>query len=343
MNIHPELVVDARCQIGESLIWHAKQQAIYWVDITAKTLHRYSLCLAQHCLWNTPEMLGCIALHSEGGLIAGAETGLLRIHFLNDNHNNQNNNHNNHYDNQLINKIHTTNTTNTTNITANLNTVNTVNLKIDYIAAATHTAQSMRFNDGRCDRQGRFLASTMVSNQTVGLGNPSVYQYSPSQLPFKALLSPVHLPQPFTTPNGMAFSPDGRLFYLSDSHSTQQRVWQFDYDINTGTPYNRREWLNFEHYAGRPDGATIDIDGCYWVCATDAGMIHRFTPDGKLDYSLRLPVKKPTICTWGGSHLNTLYVASIRPTGDIADQALAGAIFAFHGLGTHGIAETLCQ
>ncbi|MEN9911880.1 MAG: hypothetical protein RI956_324 [Pseudomonadota bacterium] len=328
MNTHPELILDARCQIGESLIWHAKQQAIYWVDITAKTLHRYNLSSAQHSFWDTPEMLGCIALHSEGGLIAGAETGLLHIHLLNDNQN----------DNHLINKTHITNTTNTTNIT-NI----TANLKIDYISAANHTAQSMRFNDGRCDRQGRFLASTMVSNQTVGLGNPSIYQYSPSQLPFKTLLSSVDLPQPFTTPNGMAFSPNGRLFYLSDSHSTQQRVWQFDYDINTGTPYNRREWLNFEYYAGRPDGATIDVDGCYWVCATDAGMIHRFTPDGKLDYSLHLPVKKPTICTWGGSNLSTLYVASIRPAGDIADQTLAGAIFAFHGLGTQGIAETLCQ
>ncbi len=327
MNIQPELVLDARCQVGESLIWHAKQQAIYWVDITAKILHRYSFDSAQHCLWNTPEMLGCIALHSEGGLIAGAETGLIHINFLNDNQNNQNN-QNENYDYHLKNKT---------------DKLNIHNINIDCVATAAHTAQSMRFNDGRCDRQGRFLASTMVSNQTVGLGNPSIYQYSPSYLPFKTLLSPVHLPQPFTTPNGMAFSPDGCLFYLSDSHSTQQRVWQFDYDTNTGMPYNRREWLNFAYYAGRPDGATIDVDGCYWVCATDAGMIHRFTPEGKLDYSLRVPVKKPTICTWGGSHLNTLYVASIRPAGDIVDQVLAGAIFAFDGLGTHGVAETLCQ
>jgi sugar lactone lactonase YvrE len=323
MNTQPELILDARCQVGESLIWHAKQQAIYWVDITAKTLHRYNLSSAQHFFWDTPEMLGCIALRINGGLIAGAETGLLHINFSNDN--------------QLINTTNKLNTVNTTD------KIDTINIKTNFVAAATHTAQSMRFNDGRCDRQGRFLASTMVSNQTVGLGNPSIYQYNPTPFMFKTLLNSVDLPQPFTTPNGMAFSPDGRLFYLSDSHSTQQRVWQFDYDIDTGTPYNRREWLNFEYYAGRPDGATIDIDGCYWVCATDAGMIHRFTPQGKLDYSLRVPVKKPTICTWGGSNLSTLYVASIRPVGDISDQALAGAIFAFHGLGTQGIAETLCQ
>jgi sugar lactone lactonase YvrE len=300
MKHQPELLLDARCQVGESLIWHAQERAIYWVDIPAKQLHRYSLESAQHCVWHTPEQLGCIALCANGQLIAGAETGLLQISIQSPDR-----------------------------------------LLATLLATAPHTAQAMRFNDGRCDRQGRFLAGTMVSNQAVGVGNPSIYQYTATH--FKPLLTPLDLQQPFTTPNGMAFSPDGRLFYLSDSHASQQRVWQFDYDVDTGTPYNRREWLNFHHYLGRPDGATVDVDGCYWVCATDAGMVHRFTPDGTLDYSLHLPVKKPTICTWGGTDLSTLYVASIRPAGAVYDQPLAGGIFAFNGLGTHGIAETKCQ
>ncbi len=301
-----ELVLDAKCMVGESLIWHAAQQSVYWVDIPAKQLHCYVPHTQQHTYWQTPQMLGCIALDPIGNLIAGGEDTLFNI---------------------------------------------TLPLKpselptFTPIASVIHTAKSMRFNDGRCDRQGRFIAGTMMCDQTVGAGNPSIYQYFSRHsltATIGTLLDPSTLPQPFTTPNGMAFSPDGRTYYLSDSHARQQRVWAFDYDVDTGTPHTRREFIDMNQYPGRPDGAAIDTEGCYWICATDAGMIHRFTPQGKLDYSLNVPCKKPTICTWGGHDLRTLYVASIRPNltlEQLADQPLSGGVFAFEGLHAQGVAE----
>ena len=130
-------------------------------------------------------------------------------------------------------------------------------------------------------------------------------------------------------PNGLAFSPDGRTMYLSDSHPTVQTVWAFDYDTATGTPSNRRVFADFNLLPGRPDGAAMDADGCYWVCGNDAGLVHRFTPQGKLDRSLAVPVKKPAMCAFGGSRLGTLFVTSIRPDGiDLSDQPLAGGVFA---------------
>jgi sugar lactone lactonase YvrE len=290
-----QLVLKAECEVGESLIWNPAEKRLYWVDIPAKTIHRLCPIRGTHGVWSAPEMTGCIALSDDGGLIAGMETGLFTISFIQE---------------KAIFK---------------------------QLCTVPHAAANMRFNDGRCDRQGRFIAGTMTVNQTVGLGNPSVYQYSNGQL--STLLS--DFVKPFTTPNGTAFSPGGGTFYLSDSHASQQTVWAFDYDCASGQPSGRREFINMNAHPGRPDGAAMDSDGCYWICATDAGMIHRFTPQGKLDRSLTVPVKKPTICTFGGDDLRTLYVASIRPKGiDLSDQPLAGSIFAFDNTGSQGIAET---
>jgi sugar lactone lactonase YvrE len=304
-SVIAELLLDARCQVAESLIWHAKKQSLYWVDIPAKRLHCYTPSTQEHRLWRTPEMLGCIALQANGHFIAGGENTVFEIVMPLD-HAHQ--------------------------------------PQFNHLATAVHSAQPMRFNDGRCDRQGRFMLGSMMCEQIVGAGNPNVYQYAPSSTDVSSLnpcLSLALLPQPFTTPNGMAFSPDGRKYYLSDSHASQQRVWVFDYDSDTGTAHNRREFIDMNLYPGRPDGAAIDTDGCYWVCATDAGMVHRFTPQGRLDYSLAVPVKKPTICTWGGLDLRTLYVGSIRPnptTAQLTEQPLAGGIFAFEGLHAQGVA-----
>jgi sugar lactone lactonase YvrE len=101
-------------------------------------------------------------------------------------------------------------------------------------------------------------------------------------------------------PNGLAFSPDGRTMYLSDSHPSVQAIWAFDYDTDSGTPGNRRLFADMKPLPGRPDGAAMDVDGCYWICGNDAGLVHRFTPDGRLDRSLEVPVKKPAMCAFGG-------------------------------------------
>ena len=77
-------------------------------------------------------------------------------------------------------------------------------------------------------------------------------------------------------------------------------------------------------HPGRPDGAAVDADGCYWICGNDAGFVHRFTPDGRLDRSIAIPTSKPAMCAFGGPGLDTLFVTSIR----IGDDPLSGATFA---------------
>ena len=201
------------------------------------------------------------------------------------------------------------------------------------LATAPHAAAGMRFNDGRCDRQGRFWAGSMLQDMAAAAPVGVLYRYSSGQLT-------AHVPD-LIVPNGLAFSPDGKTLYLSDSHPGVQAIWAFDYDTDTGTPHRRRLWVDMREHPGRPDGAAVDEDGCYWICANDAGLVHCLSPQGRLLRSLAVPVKKPTMCAFGGAQLDTLFVTSIRPAGvSLDDQPLAGGVFALQP-GVKGLPETL--
>ena len=213
-------------------------------------------------------------------------------------------------------------------------------LSAEKLVGVEHARPQMRFNDGRCDRQGRFWASTMQTNMGADAVG-ALYRYDPKNDGIVDHLAAQI--EDLVVPNGLAFSPDGRTMYLSDSHPSRQLIWAFDYDIDSGTPHNRRVFVDMNSHPGRPDGAAVDAEGCYWICAIDAGQVLRFTPDGKLDRSLSLPVKKPTMCAFGGDRLDTLFVTSIRPQGiDLSDQPLAGGVFALNP-GVKGLPEPLTR
>lgn len=287
-----ELILDARNATGESPVWNTAEQALYWVDIPAKRLHRWNLADGHSQSWEAPQMLACIARSSDGNWIGGMESGVFALTPQDDGI-----------------------------------------LSTRLLSSVEHAQPGMRFNDGRCDRQGRFWAGTMLMDMSAGAQVGAMYRYSAGQ---EAPLTPQI--DGFIVPNGLAFSPDGRTMYLSDSHPDVQKIWAFEYDIDTATPHSRRLFVDMTQHPGRPDGAAIDAEGCYWICGNDAGQIHRFTPDGTLDRSLTVPVKKPAMCAFGGPNLDTLFVTSIRPAGDIRDQPLAGGIFALNP-GVKGLTE----
>ncbi|WP_043519082.1 SMP-30/gluconolactonase/LRE family protein [Achromobacter arsenitoxydans] len=197
------------------------------------------------------------------------------------------------------------------------------------LAAVAHAAPGMRFNDGRCDRQGRFVAGTMVMD--MGLALPAGVLYRHDAQGMSVLLDDL------ITPNGLGFSPDGRTMYLSDSHPSRASVWAFDYDTGAGVPRNRRVFIDALP-AGRPDGAAVDTDGCYWICGNDAGKVYRYTPDGRLDRTLDVPAAKVAMCAFGGADMETLFVTSIRPP-HAAPGGLDGAVFALRP-GAQGLEET---
>ncbi len=202
------------------------------------------------------------------------------------------------------------------------------------LADVEHPIQPMRFNDGRCDRQGRFLSGTMFNDTKAGKNVGSLYQFGNGHQ-LNRLMGDL------IVPNGLAFSPDGRTMYLADTYTSRQTVWAFDYDVDSGTPHKQRVFVDMYQHLGRPDGAAIDADGCYWVCATDAGLVSRFTPEGKLDRSLAVPTAKPAMCAFGGNNLDTLFVTSLRRAGISEEEdPYAGRVFALQP-GVKGLAEPM--
>lgn len=193
-------------------------------------------------------------------------------------------------------------------------------LVLQLLAPAQHPAPQ-RFNDGRCDRQGRFWVGSMFPDMTQAQRTGRLAQLDAGRWNAPLL-------EAMIVPNGLGFSPDGRTMYASDSHANIATVWAFDYEPDTGHASRQRVFID-KLPQGRPDGAAVDADGCYWICANDGGAVLRYTPAGRLDRRFELPVSKPSMCAFGGTQLDTLYVTSIRPDGDgTLAQPLAGAVFA---------------
>jgi len=285
-------VTGVSCTVGESPTWSAEEGAWYWVDIPAKRVWRMDGSTGATRYWDQTEMVACVAAKTGGGLIAGMETGIFSL---------------------------------------DLGAAQ-ASAQIKLATPAAGLGEGMRFNDGRCDRQGRFWSGTMFMDMGAARPVGQLYRYDAARGISAPMVSEL------ITQNGTAFSPDGRTMYLSDSHPSRRMVWAFDYDIADGVPSNRRVFADLSAEVGRPDGAAVDSEGCYWVCGNDGGYIMRFTPDGKLDRRVKVPMLKPSMCAFGGKDLDTLLVTSIV-SGKPEDAEWGGAVVMLR-LGVKGLAET---
>jgi sugar lactone lactonase YvrE len=115
--------------------------------------------------------------------------------------------------------------------------------------------------------------------------------------------------------NGISFSPDGKTMYFCDT--SLRIIWAYDYDIETGTPSNRRNFVDFaaKGIRGSPDGATVDAAGGLWSCNHGAGKVTRYKPeDGTIDVVVSLPhgtSKYVTCPALGGKNMDTLFITSL--------------------------------
>ena len=186
------------------------------------------------------------------------------------------------------------------------------------------------FNDGKCDRRGRFWVGTMDRETARPVGG--LYRVTPD-------LRCERMDDGITLSNGIAWSPDDRTMYLCDSRPGH--IWAYDYDLDAGVASNRRMHVDFSSRAGRPDGCTVDTEGGLWVAEIAAGQVVRFAPDGRETAAIRVPVSRPTSVMFGGADLRTLFITSMRHgLSDAERQAepLAGATFAVNA-GVAGLPE----
>ena len=198
------------------------------------------------------------------------------------------------------------------------------------IASVTTPRDEMRMNDGVIDPAGRFWAGTMhmpAEREPIG----TLYSFDGSKI--TAVIEGLY------TQNGCAISPDGKTFYLADSHPAVCTIWAFDFDVDTGALANRHVF--HKPSRGRPDGACVDADGCYWFAAVDGGCMVRLDPDGTEMAAIDLPVSRPTKPAFGGDDLSTIFVTSMSAGLDPAQlgrEPLAGSVFAIEA-GVRGYAQ----
>lgn len=177
-----------------------------------------------------------------------------------------------------------------------------------------------RMNDGRCDRQGRFWAGAI--DESHRHGDAALHRLTASA-DCAAVIGSLSIS------NGLAWSPDGRVMYHTDTPT--QTVHAYDFETTTGTPSNRRVFHRFDGPGRYPDGAAVDQDGCYWVALYGAGKVVRLAPDGRLLAEHDVPARCPTMPAFGGDDLRTLYVTSARQQRsdeELARFPLSGGLFA---------------
>ena len=189
-----------------------------------------------------------------------------------------------------------------------------------------------RLNDGRCDPGGRFWVGSMNDLRRIkGQYEGNLYCYHPDGECVSQNL-------PVGVANGLAFSPDERYMFFADT--MRETVWRFDYDKEQGKILNQQVFLNLKNLSGKPDGACVDADGCYWLAHIYGWKVARYTPKGKLDREIQLPFPKPSMCAFGGSKLDTLYITSISTKDDKSngENKYSGGLFAVNP-GVSGIPE----
>ncbi|MDF1794524.1 MAG: SMP-30/gluconolactonase/LRE family protein, partial [Thalassobaculaceae bacterium] len=224
-----DCVLDARATLGEGIVWHAATEQLWWVDIAAPALHRFTPSTGRNESWAMPSAIGCVAPRAGGGVVVGLEEGWCAF--------------------------------------------SPGDGEIAVLNAEAPRGADMRFNDGAVDPAGRFWAGTLPK-----AGPADAAAGAPARGDLFRLdaggNSPLILDGLYIQ-NGLAFAPDGRTLYLSDSHPAVRTIWAFDYDIATGTPSNRRVFFDTRRVDGRPDGATVDADGCYWMAGVDGWQVVR--------------------------------------------------------------------
>lgn len=283
---------DSLCQLGESPFWHPGERALYWLDIPGRMVLRTRGVPGTGAVerWPLPTEPGCMAPARSGGLVIALRDGVYRAKEWGG--------------------------------------------ELRPLARVDHDVRTMRFNDGKCDALGRFWAGSM--NEAKDRSNAALYCLDAREGRTPVL---TQMANEAMTANGLAFAPDARTVYWADTSAHRVRAWDWAAEPNTLS--RARVFQAFDakpagwtpesplRYDGRPDGATIDAEGCYWVAMFEGGQLLRFSPEGERIGALPVPVQCPTMPCFGGDDLRTLFVTTARdgrPAAEIEQRPASGNV-----------------
>jgi len=278
--MRPELLLDARAELGEGPAWEAASGLLHWVDIHAGLLHSFDPRCGVDRTLAMGEALGCVAPRRSGGLVVALRSGFATLDLAN-------------------------------------------GARTPWINPETGRPGN-RFNDGKCDPAGRFLAGSMDDAEKEQSG--SLYSLG-ADGSLQVLIHPVGIS------NGLAWSPDQRTLYYIDTPT--RLVMAYEYDLATGRIANPRPAVSVPDQLGWPDGMTTDSQGMLWVALWGGASLTRWDPaGGRLLETVRFPALNVTSCVFGGPDLNDLYVTTARKgmsRAQLDDYPLSGGLFRLRG------------
>jgi sugar lactone lactonase YvrE len=289
--------------LSESPFWHPQEQRLYWVDIPGRRIGRVAVqgLQAQGPVdyWPLTQEPGCIAPVQGGGLVMALRDGIYLAREWGG--------------------------------------------PLAQLAAAPYDTAKLRFNDGKCDAQGRFWAGSMYEPRDQALGTLYMLDGQGLHAMQGGMKDGVDsgINNGAVTANGLAWSPDGRTAYWADTAAHQVRA--FDFDAASGQLSNSRvfyqatpkpagwAWGSATPYGGRPDGATVDAEGCYWSAQYEGGRLLRISPSGQVLAEVPTPTLCPTMPSFGGPDLKTLFITTSRhgrSDAELAQYPGAGCVWA---------------
>lgn len=184
---------------------------------------------------------------------------------------------------------------------------------------------STRSNDGASDAYGRYWFGTMQNN----------FDKDGNSTPIKKNIGKLYkvdtnkkisiIEEGLGIPNTFVWSPDNRNFYFTDTLNGV--IHNYDFELESGELSNKKDFANFNR--GHPDGSTIDTDGCVWNCRWGGSCVVRFTPDGKVDQIIEMPVQNITNCIFGGNDMKTLFITTASNDEENKNN-LDGSLFAIN-------------
>jgi sugar lactone lactonase YvrE len=199
----------------------------------------------------------------------------------------------------------------------------------EVLASVDYPLDTMRFNDGACDRQGRFWVGSMDNASRGPVG--TLYR-----LAGDGLTPMIH---GICVPNSLCWSLDSRTMFFADG--IEPVIWAHEFEPTSGSLGARREFARLPAGTGVPDGATIDAEGFLWSAIYGGNRVHRYAPDGALVRVIDVPVRQPTCCALGGDGRATLFVTTALQhltAQERHDQPLAGAVLSLPA-GVSGLPE----
>jgi xylono-1,5-lactonase len=272
----PDVIGTFCLDLGEGPVWVERDQCLWFTDIKRQKIHRYDPATGHASSWSAPSQVGFVVPASDGGFIAGLQSGL--------------------------------------------HCFDPQSGTFTLLRSIDADRPGNRLNDGTVDPAGAIWFGTMDDSETQASGR--YYRYFAGQLSNAGIAG-------IAITNGPCVSPDGRLIYLVD---TLKGIIFRSEISDEGVLLGCEPFIKIPGSDGKPDGPTIDSEGCIWVGLYGGWEVRRYSPTGNLLRRIRFPVSNVTKITFAGANMMTAYATTARhllTPSQLVDQPLAGSLFAF--------------